>query len=133
MTRAKMPFFQLSIEASFTWSYRSSHSFFSMTNPACSSPCSIVTQDLSFTSPEPEPPLIVFLAPLPYRPIRVPFFNGRTGFSPDFLFSRSTTPSLAIFSAVWRCLVSYSRTSWCFTPGSVFRSLNMNCILLMGN
>ena len=67
----------------------------------------MLTRSLSFTSPEPVPPLMVRDTPIPYRATRLPGASGRIPFS----FFRSTIPSAAAFLAAARFFSSLSLIS----------------------
>ena len=70
-------------------SYSFSHLVLVISKPHCLSPSSQLIKKREFTSPEPVPPLMVCLAPLPYNAIlqgpskgKSPFFFNKTRHSP---------------------------------------------------
>ena len=84
-------------------SYVSIHAFVVRLKPASSSPCSTFTTKRLLTSPEPVPPLMVLLAPLPKRAIVLTDLS--IGSAP--LFSNNTIPWDATFLA--RSMFLFSR------------------------
>ena len=86
--------------------YSSSSSWFKTLYPAYFNPSRIDTEYLSFTSPEPDPPLTVLVAPTPAKTIFASFGIGSIP-----LFSSKTMPSVAILLARALFLISSSFAS----------------------
>ena len=105
-----------SLASSLQYPYTVSQSLLYSSKPALMRPSSTFTKYLEFTSPDPVPPLIVFLTPLPTASIVPAFSSGNA----PFFFSITVHPpryclSLPIFSLSYLFII----VSFSFRPGDL--------------